>query len=70
MPEDSDPQKIPYYPGRYIGMGVGMGLVLGAALGFFSGQMLPGVLVGVSGGALVGWVLDRRKRKQDQDHET
>jgi hypothetical protein len=70
MAEDPDPNKIPYYPGRYIGMGLGGGLVFGAALGFFSHDMLMGVVVGVVGGLLIGWILDRRKRSQETDKET
>jgi hypothetical protein len=65
MPDDPQPPKIPYYPGRYIGMGVGAGLVFGAALGFFTRDMLMGVVVGAVGGAFIGWILDRRRRKKD-----
>ena len=62
MPESRKPPEIPHYPGRIIGMGVGLGLVFGAALGFFSDNMLLGVVVGAGAGALIGWLLERRKK--------
>ena len=62
MPEPLKPPEIPNYPGRIIGMGFGLGLVFGAALGFFSDNMLLGVVVGAGVGALIGWLLERRKK--------
>ena len=62
MADDPQKSKAPYYPGKYIGMGIGLGLIFGAALGFFAKDMLLGVVVGLCGGALIGWILDRRKR--------
>jgi hypothetical protein len=60
------PPEIPHYPGRLIGMGVGLGLVFGAALGFFTSNMLLGIVIGISGGALIGWLLERRKKDADE----
>ena len=56
MAEDPQQTKPPYYPGKYIGMGIGAGLIFGSALGFFARDMLLGIVVGLCGGALVGWI--------------
>ena len=65
MSDDPQVPLPPYYRGRYIGMGLGVGLVFGAALGFLMRDQLQGVVIGAAGGVLVGWFLDRRKRRKD-----